>query len=281
MDSTKNTPEPGVVHAEPVLAVSDIAETLLYWHDVLGFPDTWHWGDPPVHGGASWHGTQIQFTRNPDLTARSEGHSVWIRARHVEQLYALHQTNRADIVSPLAQQPWGMGQYTVREINGYYIHFAAPMPSLQTPGEAVPHALRIIPRPPTAGELGRLSAAVGWSVNHSETSYEVMLSALMAGVVAENTETGDVVGCALLVGTPGNPYYVRDVIVHPAWQRQYVGTALMHALMQRADATLHNNTMLTLITNETLAPFYRQFNFTPAFSMIRSTRRGAAEETFD
>lgn len=42
-------------HAEPVLAVRDINETITYWQDVLGFPTKWTWGEPPAHGAVSWH----------------------------------------------------------------------------------------------------------------------------------------------------------------------------------------------------------------------------------
>lgn len=40
-------------HAEPVLAVRNVAETVTYWHEVLGFPGKWTWGNPPNHGGVS------------------------------------------------------------------------------------------------------------------------------------------------------------------------------------------------------------------------------------
>lgn len=273
MENAENMLQPGPVHAEPVLAVRDLAKTLAYWHDVLGFPDTWHWGEPAAHGGAAWHGTQIQFTLNPSLAAVSQGHSVWIRVRHVEQLYALHQAKQADIVSPLAQRPWGMAQYTVREINGYCIHFAAPVSARLKRSEALPPTLRIIPRAPTTEEMKLLTTAVGWPAINSAATYAVMLGTLAAAVVVEDTATGQVVGCALLTGNSANLYYVRDVIVHPRWQGQYVGTALMQALIHRADAILPADTMLTLLTSENLAPFYRQFDFTPTFSMIRTVRK--------
>jgi len=44
MPNNENQIEPTILHAEPVLAVRDILETVLYWHDVLGFPGKWTWG---------------------------------------------------------------------------------------------------------------------------------------------------------------------------------------------------------------------------------------------
>jgi len=56
-------------HVEPILAVKDVTETVMYWHDVLGFPDKWTWGEPPNHGGVSWNGVFIQFSQDPNLAS--------------------------------------------------------------------------------------------------------------------------------------------------------------------------------------------------------------------
>src|SRR5262249_6453330 len=145
---------------------------------------------------------QISATNNP----------VWFRVREVEQLYALHQSLGAEIVSPLEVQPWGMGQYTVRELNGYHLHFAAPMRESTKQSKELPDKLRIIIRPPTVGELSTLATSVGWSDTHTPATYAVMMNSLVAGVVVEAMTPGEIVGCALLTGDAGSMYYVRDVI---------------------------------------------------------------------
>jgi len=271
MEIVQNIPQPGLVQVEPVLIVRDVLETLRYWKDVLSFPHTWQWGEPVVHGGASWHGVQVQFAQRDQPFAPNN--PVWFRVREVEQLYALHQSLGADIVSPLELQSWGMGQYTVRELNGYHLHFAAPMRENAKQSKELPDKLRVITRPPTVTELSALATAVGWSVTHTPATYAVMMDSLVAGVVAEAMTTGEIVGCALLTGNAGSMYYVRDVVVHPDWQGKHVGSALMDALLKRADVLLPENTMITLITSEHMAPFYRQFDFTPVFSMMRNAGR--------
>jgi GNAT superfamily N-acetyltransferase len=64
-------------------------------------------------------------------------------------------------------------------------------------------------------------------------------------------------------------YYVKDVMVHPDWQNKHVGTALMQALSSWLDENAMNKALVCLFTGENLAPFYQQFNFNPAFGMIR------------
>src|SRR5688572_30105947 len=121
-----NEQQPSLDHAAPVLAVSNIIETVDYWHEVLAFPDKWTWGDPPNHGGVSWKGGSfIQFSLNPKLAAVSQGQSIWIRAKNIKALYEIHQQKNALIVSPLEKQPYGFDEYTVKDLNGYYINFAA------------------------------------------------------------------------------------------------------------------------------------------------------------
>jgi len=273
MEIVEKIPQPGLIQAEPVLPVNNVMETLRYWKEVLGFKNSWEWGDPVTFGAISWHGVQVQFTQDPQLAATSTGNSVWFRVREVEQLYALHQSLGAIVVSPLTLQPWGMGQYTVRDLNGYLLHFAAPMLVRNKPGETLPDTVRIILRPPTVVELNDLAASVGWTVTATPATYAVTLNSLVAGVVAEATTTSQVIGCALLTGSAGSMHYVRDVMIHPDWQGKHIGTALMQTLMRRADIVLPESTTVALITGEQVATFYKQFDFTPIFSMIRYTRK--------
>ena len=83
-------------HAEPILAVNDILETVNYWHDTLGFPDKWTWGEPPNYGGVAWNGAFIQFNLAPTLAAASKGNAIFIKARELEALYQFHQRKKCE-----------------------------------------------------------------------------------------------------------------------------------------------------------------------------------------
>src|SRR5205809_4235337 len=124
MEKEENALQPVFSHVEPVLAVHDVSETILYWQEVLGFPVKWTWGEPPGHGAVSWQKAFIQFSLDPDLATASKGNSIWIRVQRIEALYRIHREKNAEIVAPLENKPWGMAQYIVRDINGYFIHFA-------------------------------------------------------------------------------------------------------------------------------------------------------------
>lgn len=277
MDHEGSTSQPGISHVEPILAVRDVAASVSYWHDVLGFPGKWTWGDPPNHGGVSWDGAQVQFSQNPQLAAVSEGHSLWIRVRQIEALYGRHQANRAEIVSSLEDKPWGMAEYTVREINGYRVRFAAPVSDRVPSAESLPSTVRMVLRVPTAAEFRGLVSAVGWGATSNDAVVEELLSAAIFAVVAEDSATSTAVGCALLLGDHASFFYVKDVMVHPDWQGKRVGTALMQELTRWVETHAPDNALVGLYTGEDLAPFYRQFGFTRAFGMHRRIRRGTGD----
>lgn len=281
MDLHEDRQPPAFLHAEPVLAVRNIAETISYWHEVLGFPDKWMWGDPPNHGGVSWHGAAfVQFSLNPKLAAASEGNSIWIRVRDLDALYALHRQKNASIVTPVENRPWGFSEYVVKEVNGYYLTFAAPTTDRDQRSKKMPSVIRIIPRTPTIAEHQQLATSVGWIPPASEASSQVahtdlksLLASVVFAVVAEDAKTKQAVGCALLMGDNASFYYVKDVMVHPDWQGQRIGTAMMHALNRWTEANAPNNATVGLFTGEHLASFYRQFGFMQACGMYRQIKR--------
>ena len=269
MESNARDIEPVLAHVEPILAVKNILETVTYWHEVLGFPGKWTWGDPPDHGGVSWQGVFIQFTLSSELAEKSKGNSIWIRVKNIEALYAIHQAKKVEIVAPLEHKPWGFAEYVVKEINGYYLRFAAPASSKVKKSEGLPPSIRILSRKPSIDEYFKLVADIGWGENKDRARGESALAPVVTAVVAEDQDSKEIVGCALLLGDNVSFYYVKDVMVHPNWQHKHVGTALMKELTKWIDENGPPNVFVTLITPENLAPFYRQFDFAPAFGMVR------------
>lgn len=273
MKTEENELPPILLHTEPVLAVQDISETVLYWQNTLGFPAKWTWGEPPNHGGVSWQNVFIQFTLQPQLATASKGNSIWIRVERLETLYEFHKNKNAEIVDPLENKPWGMAEYTVRDNNGYYIHFAGNITNREKSAATFPESIRIANRKPTAKEYANLMAAVGWSKTMNDEEAELRLSAAVFAVVAEDITSGEAIGCALLLGDNASYYYVKDVMVHPAWQKKRVGTAIMQALNNWLNTNGADHALVSLISGEGLKPFYQQFGFAQSFGMIKYLHR--------
>ncbi|HET9745643.1 MAG TPA: GNAT family N-acetyltransferase [Chitinophagaceae bacterium] len=257
-------------HAEPILAVSDIRATVKYWHDTLGFPEKWTWGDPPNYGGVAWNGAFIQFNLAPQLAAASKGNAIFIKTSGLEGLYHFHQRKNAKIVEPLENKPWGMAGYTVEDINGYYIIFAgAPITDHRTHSTELPSTVKILARIPTVREYQYLTSSVGWSSFTGNEVVATLLEAPVFAVVAEDEASNHIVGCGLVLSDNASFYYIKDVVVHPDWQSKHVGAAMMTVLTGWIEKNGANKSLIALITGENLSAFYKKFGFRPAFAMIR------------
>jgi GNAT superfamily N-acetyltransferase len=236
----------------------------------LGFPEKWTWGQPPNYGGVSWHGAFIQFSQNPGLASVSKGNAIFIKVKNLQTLYHYHQEQSVEIVEPLENKPWGMAGYTVKEINGYYIVFAGALLSEGRKGtRASAEDVIIIHRLPTPEEYWSLIDAVGWGKYADRQTTDKILAAPVFAVVAQNKATNEVIGCALLLSDQASFYYVKDVMVQPEWQKRGIGTKLMHEVVQWMDRNAPEHAYVGLFTPENLAPFYKQFDFVPAFGMNR------------
>jgi len=265
-------------HVEPVLPVRDIRETIAYWREVLGFTSQWTWGDPPNLGAVSWQSVHVQFYLQNEW--KGGGSSVWIRLQRIESLYRLHQQRKVDIVEPLENKPWGLAQYTVREINGHYLCFAGMVEEREKSVVTMPSTIRITGRVPRVKEFQQLQVSVGWGkeVVEAKTVAELaaiddrterVLAAAIYGVVAVDTVGGEVVGCALLLGDGVSYYYVKDVMVHRNWQGRRIGTALMQELVSWLEKNARRGALVGLFTREGLEPFYKQFGFASGYAMLR------------
>jgi GNAT superfamily N-acetyltransferase len=261
--------EPVISHIEPVLPVADIAATVRYWHDVLGFPNHWLWGEPPVHAGISWHGAHLQFSQVADKTTVGTGSWFWIRVQHIDKLYAIHKERKAEIVEELQHRPWGLDEYCVKDINGYHIIFSGNMKD-RVKSASFPPNVRIVERKPTVEEFHSLRKSVGWAKLDENERLENQLSSPVYGVVAENIGTQEVVGCALVLSDNASFYYVKDVIVRKEWQAKRIGTALMKTLNNWITANGIPASLVGLYTGDGLEDFYKQFGFTKAFGMVRT-----------
>jgi len=251
----------------PILYSANIITSLDYYTEILGFKNRWHWGNPPGFGGVSKDGVQIFFCE------KGQGHpGTWlsILIDNVDEFYTTIQSKGAAIVSAPETMEWGVREMLVEDPDGHKIRFGQPayVSNGQNAG-ALPSTIKIIQRTPTAKEHLNLVTAVGWSSNMNNAQEEKLLSATVFAVVAQETVNNEVVGCALLMGDNTSIYYVKDVMVHPAWQHKQIGTAMMQELTNWLDANGAENALVALHTGELLASFYDQFDFTPAFGMNR------------
>jgi uncharacterized glyoxalase superfamily protein PhnB len=116
--------------AVPVISTADVAATVRYFEETLGFEQQWIWGDPPVYAGVKAGEAILYITHDPEMAAaireRRLAPDVFLWVSDIDSVYAQHRANNAEITEELTERPWGARQYVVREPNGYCLKVAEP-----------------------------------------------------------------------------------------------------------------------------------------------------------
>jgi uncharacterized glyoxalase superfamily protein PhnB len=105
----------------PILPVLSMDDSLAFYRDTLGFDVAWVWNDNGYAavkcGGVEFHlDVQESFT-----TYRA--HS-YLFVEDVEEIYAVYKSKGVDIVQEIEQKPWGVKEFTIRELNGHRFRIA-------------------------------------------------------------------------------------------------------------------------------------------------------------
>ena len=104
----------------PELPVADVESAQAYFRDRFGF--TVEWLFPGGEIGAVSHGDCAIFFRRTDGPIHPG--TFWIFAEDVDAAYRDLKARGANIVDDIEDKPWGLRQFTVKDMNGnvFYIH---------------------------------------------------------------------------------------------------------------------------------------------------------------
>ncbi len=252
-------------HSVPILFSKDVRRSIDYYTQVLEFDGKWEWDEPPTFGGVSKDQVQLFFCKE------GQGHpGTWIAimVKNVDEYYQNIKAKGAVIQSTPADMEWGLREMLVQDPDGHILRFGQGIGGRKDNSSDLPETIVIVERRPTVDEYQQLTASVGWKVKDNVLA-EKLVEAPLFCAIAEEISTTEVVGCVLLLGDGASFYYVKDLMVHPEWEKKRVGTALMQKLNEWIDENAAPDSLIGLYTGEHLAPFYRQFGFTESFGMCR------------
>lgn len=103
----------------PELPVADVARAQRHYRDVLGF--TIGWIEPDQGLGAVSRGPVALFLRR--RTPPFEPAVHWVFAEQLDGTYQELKSLGANIVEPLERKPWGLRQFTVKDLDGHVFYF--------------------------------------------------------------------------------------------------------------------------------------------------------------
>jgi uncharacterized glyoxalase superfamily protein PhnB len=112
----------------PFLPVRNLRETIQYYKDKLGFQGEWFWGDPPTDAGCQRNELSILFNQNPEFSERVKGLELVMFVDDVDGIYSeLKNKSGVEIASPIKDEPWGIREFTVKDINGYLLRISCSL----------------------------------------------------------------------------------------------------------------------------------------------------------
>jgi uncharacterized glyoxalase superfamily protein PhnB len=118
----------------PVVATADVAATMKYYADVLGFSVLFSFGSPLVYAGMQRDGVQLYISQDENLAdaiAQQTLHpEIFLWVEDVDAWFVQHQRNGARIIEEISDRPWDARQYVIEDPNGYFIKVAQPLDDL-------------------------------------------------------------------------------------------------------------------------------------------------------
>jgi len=103
----------------PELPVVDVERAQEHYRDALGFEIGWLYPDKTI--GSVSRGEAVIFFRRRELPFEPAIH--WVFAEDIDATYEEMKSLGADIVDPLEKKPWGLRQFTVKDLDGNLFYF--------------------------------------------------------------------------------------------------------------------------------------------------------------
>ena len=115
---------PHITFTRYVLAVQDLSQSVRYYQDQLGF--TTDWTDSGWHSLSRGSFSIILGECKDDVSAfETNNHSyfAYVEIMNIDELYAELLKKDVEIISELADRPWGQREFGIRTIDGHRIMF--------------------------------------------------------------------------------------------------------------------------------------------------------------
>jgi len=103
----------------PELPVADVERAQQHYRDRLGFEIAWLY--PTKDIGAASRGDVAIFFRKRVEPFEPAVH--WVSAPDIDASYRECLDFGADVVEPLEKKPWGLWQFTVKDLDGNLFYF--------------------------------------------------------------------------------------------------------------------------------------------------------------
>lgn len=98
----------------------DVLAAVDFYTDKLGFSPGFTWGDPPTFAGVNLGDVQVFLGQG---TPDPRGCDLRFVVGDADELHDFHRVQGVEIVELPGDRPYGLRDYTVRDLNGYILGF--------------------------------------------------------------------------------------------------------------------------------------------------------------
>lgn len=121
-----------------------------------------------------------------------------------------------------------------------------------------PDSFVVIERTPTVEEYNHVRQAGGLTVKDKIAAQHGLARTLFGVCIIYN---GATIGIGRVIGDGGLFYDIVDVAVVAEYRKKGVGKLIMDALMRYIDANARPSSLVCLMANKGIAPFYERYGF--------------------
>lgn len=114
-------------HAATIIPVNNMAASIAYYRDALGFNLEFSW---PEEGATTYAVLNREDAVSIHLSLREKGEAssdpkagIYIFVYEVDALYEAYQATGANIINALADRDYGMRDFDVRDPDGFLLTF--------------------------------------------------------------------------------------------------------------------------------------------------------------
>jgi catechol 2,3-dioxygenase-like lactoylglutathione lyase family enzyme len=114
----------------PTLLVADVRAAATFYVEKLGFTQAFLWGDPPTMAGLNLGQVQMFLQQGMPSPA---GCSIYFVVGDADALHEFQRANGVEIVAAPGDRPYGLRDYSIRDLHGYRLDFGHHLPDAGPP----------------------------------------------------------------------------------------------------------------------------------------------------
>lgn len=101
----------------PIFSVDDLAKSIDFYRNTLGFDLAWSWGEPPDIVAVCRDSVEITLTQRAG-TKPAGASQVYLGVSGIDDYYATLVEAGATIVVPIGDRPYGMRDFRIADPSG-------------------------------------------------------------------------------------------------------------------------------------------------------------------